>query len=81
MLFDFTLRMTSAEAVEMSVTTTNSLSQDYTNLDDHILLSVACCLLIYCLFLLLIVFRRLNNNNISKLQKNIFQRLSNLREL
>ena len=32
------LRMTSAEAVEMSVTTTcNSLSQDYTNLDNHIL--------------------------------------------
>ena len=30
--------MTSAEAVEMSVTITcNSLSQDYTNLDDHIL--------------------------------------------
>ena len=26
-----------ADAVEMSVTTTNSLSQDYTNVDDHIL--------------------------------------------
>lgn len=31
-----TLRMTAAEAVETSVTTTNSLSQTYTNLDDHI---------------------------------------------
>ena len=30
-----TLKMTTAEAVEMSVTTTNRLSQDYTNLDDH----------------------------------------------
>ena len=28
--------MTAAEAVETSVTTTNSISQDYTNLDDHI---------------------------------------------
>ena len=28
--------MTTVEAVETSVTTTNSLSQDYTNLDDHI---------------------------------------------
>ena len=27
--------MTAAEAVETSVTSTNSLSQDYTNLDDH----------------------------------------------
>ena len=34
-----TLRMTTAEAAETSVTTTDikSLSQDYTNLDDHIL--------------------------------------------
>ena len=31
-----TLRMTAAEAVETSVTTTNSLSQTYTNLVDHI---------------------------------------------
>ena len=32
-----TLRMTTAEPVETSVTTTcNNLSQDYTNLDDHI---------------------------------------------
>ena len=30
-----TLRMPAAEAVETSVTTTNSLSQDCTNLDDH----------------------------------------------
>ena len=29
--------MTAAEAVETSVTITNSLSEDYTNLDDHIL--------------------------------------------
>ena len=28
--------MTATEAVETSVTTTNGLSQDYTNLDDHI---------------------------------------------
>ena len=28
--------MTAAEAVETSVITTNSLSEDYTNLDDHI---------------------------------------------
>ena len=28
-------RMTAAEAVETSVTITNSLSQGYTNLDDH----------------------------------------------
>ena len=28
--------MTAAEPVETSVTTTNILSQDYTNLDDHI---------------------------------------------
>ena len=28
--------MTAAEAVETSVTTTNSLSEDYTNIDDHI---------------------------------------------
>ena len=34
---DLTLKMTTAEAVETSVTTTcNSLSQDCTNLDDHI---------------------------------------------
>ena len=31
-----TVKMTAAEAVETSVTTTNSLSQDYANLDDHI---------------------------------------------
>ena len=31
---DLTLKMTAAEAVETSVTTTNSLSQDFTNLDD-----------------------------------------------
>ena len=31
-----TVRMTTAEAVETSVTTNNSLSQAYTNLDDHI---------------------------------------------
>ena len=30
------MRMTAAEAVETLFTTTNSLSQDYTNLDDHI---------------------------------------------
>ena len=30
-----TLKMTAAEAVETSVTTTNSLSQDFTNLDDQ----------------------------------------------
>ena len=29
-------RMTATEAAETSVATTNSLSQDYTNLDDHI---------------------------------------------
>ena len=28
--------MTAAEAVETSATTTNILSQDYTNLNDHI---------------------------------------------
>ena len=28
--------MTAAKAVEMSVTSTNSLSQDYTNLDDQL---------------------------------------------
>ena len=33
-----TLRMTAAEAVETSVTTTNSLSQDYTNLDVTVFL-------------------------------------------
>ena len=31
-----TLKMTAAKAVEMSVTSTNSLSQDYTNLDDQL---------------------------------------------
>ena len=31
-----TLRMAAAEAVETSVSTINSLSQDYTNLNDHI---------------------------------------------
>ena len=31
-----TLKMTVAEAVETSVSITNSLSQDHTNLDDHI---------------------------------------------
>ena len=30
-----TLKMTATEAVETSVTTINSLSQDFTNLDDH----------------------------------------------
>ena len=30
-----TLKMTAAEAVETSVTTINSLSQDFTNLDDQ----------------------------------------------
>ena len=36
-----TLKMTTAEDVEMSVTATNSFSQDYTNLDAHI--SQTCC--------------------------------------
>ena len=31
-----TLRMTAAKAVETSVTSTKSLSQDYTNLDDQL---------------------------------------------
>ena len=31
-----TLKMTAAKAVETSVTSTNSLSQDYTNLDDQL---------------------------------------------
>ena len=31
-----TLRTTAIEAVEASVSATNSLSQDYPNLDDHI---------------------------------------------
>ena len=30
-----TLKMTAAEAIETSVTTINSLSQDFTNLDDQ----------------------------------------------
>ena len=30
-----TLKMTAAKAVETSVTSTNSLSEDYTNLDDQ----------------------------------------------
>ena len=34
--FLLTLKMTPAKAVEMSVTSTNSLSQDYTNLDDQL---------------------------------------------
>ena len=29
--------MTAAKAVEMSITSTNSLSQDYTDLDDQLL--------------------------------------------
>ena len=31
-----TLKMTAAKAVEMSVTSTNSLSQDYNNLEDQL---------------------------------------------
>ena len=34
--FFLTLKMTAAKAVETSVTSTNSLSQDYTNLDDQL---------------------------------------------
>ena len=34
-IFRVTLKMTAAEAVETSDTTINSLSQDFTNLDDQ----------------------------------------------
>ena len=42
-----TLKMTAAKAVETSVTSTNSLSQDYTNLDDQ--LSQTCHGILYSL--------------------------------
>ena len=38
--------MTTAEAVETSVTTTNSLFQDYTNRDNHILQTSTCNIII-----------------------------------
>ena len=37
-IFRVTLKMTAAEAIETSVTTINSLSQDFTNLDGHMVL-------------------------------------------